>query len=155
MHEQKPSQVPPWPVDEKDPFKALQPYKWKIYEECHEHGVPWELAFRLVMVESQGNPRAYHANWIEDETGEKIIESEDFGLFQLNSKTFGEWQLRLLFRPGLNIELGVTFMADCYTRAKGNWYNALLLYNCGHIQGASLDSHQYAQRIIGGREWEN
>jgi len=122
--------------------EKLSPFAIKLCQECIKWNVPIKYPYRLIMVESRGNPHAWHQN----ENG-----SEDYGLFQLNSVTFARYSPFELWNPDINISLGVEYMSDCFEKA-GNWYDALLLYNCGTIKGAPKSSHEYAQMILKGGE---
>ncbi len=84
-----------------------------------EH-LPIETVFALVFTESNFNPNASNSN----------STSQDFGLFQLNSRTFRHLTQEELFDLETNVMLGTQYLKYAYS-LMNNTDKALAVYNAG------------------------
>jgi soluble lytic murein transglycosylase-like protein len=93
-----------------------------------EHGIPYDIAYRLASWESGYDVRATNKN----KNG-----TVDKGLFMLNSRWLKEFAIRYNggskidpFNPVVNARVAMAHLANLY-RVTGKWRLALAAYNCG------------------------
>lgn len=116
-----------------------------ILDSATRHGVPVDLAFALAFEESDFNPRAFSKN----------AGSVDRGLFQLNSRSFPDIPAEDAFKPDINADHALSYLADCLEKA-GNDVAALAMYNAGHTRvkakGIAQPTLDYIGRVFACRE---
>lgn len=117
------------------------------------NGVPRSVAKALMMEESEGNAKA--RSWITKEG----YRSE--GLFQLYTRPDNIAYLLInhhqgdvrsfdIMDPIDNANVALCYLAALHRRF-GNWFQALLFYNCGRVHNAPESTRAYARRIINAR----
>jgi len=124
-----------------------------IVKVCEEEEISPYYVFFIIEKESEWNPFTKSKN----KNG-----TIDYGLMQLNSKYLKEYitkygkykskkEYEPINNPRDNVELGIRYFALLY-RKTGNYYDALLSYNCGltalRENKVPLSTYQYAQSII-------
>jgi len=92
----------------------------KTISELNE--VDYELVLSLIYYESRFNQFAFNDN--------NLNGSIDYGIMQLNNRTFPEYTAQQLFHLETNINLGVSYLKWCLDEA-GTMTSALAYYNCG------------------------
>ncbi len=121
-----------------NPGRFLIPDKYKlvVMTEAANHGIPLDIAIRLVYEESR---------WKESAINRNTNGTYDYGLMQLNSRYFKvyPWQT--------NIQKGLEYLASLYIQT-GTWKQALISYNAGLNGGKNPKerSIRYAERIVSG-----
>ena len=107
-----------------------------IEQKAQEHNVPVSLAHAVVQVESRYNPRAFNAG--------------NYGLGQIRCGTARSLGLtgscRQLFEPHVNLEYSMQYLRLALDKARGNWCNALTLYNKG--LGARAGRSRYCSLVL-------
>jgi soluble lytic murein transglycosylase-like protein len=120
----------------------------RIIEIGTRAGVPPSVTAALMHEESRGDPRA------ESRTTSEGFKSR--GLFQLYEKFETELVRKFfpyarstfnIWNPYDNAEVALRYLEALHSRF-GNWYEALVYYNCGRINGAPEASRAYARRIV-------
>ena len=121
-----------------------------IYDEAARAGLNPEMAFRLVAVESNFNPRA-HSN------------AAAFGLAQVQLPTARHYDPRItekdLYEPRRNLRIGFRYLRDLSDRY-GNMRMALLAYNVGPnrlqeiLDGGWNPREAYATAVLKGPSTE-
>ena len=93
-----------------------------VFDASLREGIDPELAFRLVRLESEFNPRA-------------ISKVGALGLTQLMPSTAVQWEKGVtreqLFTPATNLRIGFRYLRNLLDQYKGNVNYALLAYNRG------------------------
>lgn len=125
--------------------KRYEKIFWKYVSET---GVPAWIACRLISEESKW--RWWATNKNDDGT-------TDLGLMQLNDgyiKNDYEWRFNdgrpiKPLDPETNIRVGLRKLAALH-RQWGNWYDAIVAWNCGFIAGAPKRSLELARKVISG-----
>jgi soluble lytic murein transglycosylase-like protein len=106
------------------------------------NNVPPSLAFALCAEESAYNPRAFNRN---------RNNTEDRGLFQLNSATFPKMSIDEFYDPARNAQNGLSHLRWCLDKA-GTEVAALAMYNAGHNRvssaGTPKSTLDYISRIL-------
>jgi hypothetical protein len=90
------------------------------------HKVPVHYLFGLAWTESEFYPKAVNGH--KNANG-----SIDFGLMQLNSNTFSDYETEFLMDAANNVRLACSFLLEKY-RGYGNWYESLFAYNAGNTE---------------------
>lgn len=100
----------------------------KVYDAAIRQAIDPELAFRLVKLESDFNPRA-------------VSPAGAMGLTQLMPATARFYQKGLkakqLFDPDLNLDIGFRYLHSLVEQYQGHMDMALLVYNRGEVAVAS------------------
>ena len=95
-----------------------------IYDAAKGEGIDPDLAFRLVKLESEFNPKA-------------VSSAGAIGLTQLMPATARFFQKGVraeqLYEPGLNLRIGLRYLRTLMDEYKGNVNLALLVYNRGEV----------------------
>jgi hypothetical protein len=94
------------------------PYAKLIHAASQKHGVDENLIHRIILVESNFNPKAVSAK-------------SALGLMQLLPKTAAQYSVRNVFDPAQNIDGGTHYMKDLLARYHGDLSLALAAYNAG------------------------
>jgi soluble lytic murein transglycosylase-like protein len=118
-----------------------------IHDEAVRAGLDPELAFRLVQVESNFNPKAHSA-------------AEAFGLAQVQLGTAVLYDSKItekdLYQPQKNLRIGFRYLRDLYDRYESNMRLALLAYNVGPsrlkeiMDGGRKPVGTYASAVLNG-----
>ena len=117
-------------------------YGGDIAAEAEHHGIPTDIAMRLVAVESSYRPCA------ESKAGA-------IGLAQLMPATAAMYDSTItkekLCIPRANLHIAFSYLADLLERYDGDWHKALGAYNMGPGNMARHDYPvtDYARRIYG------
>ena len=121
-----------------------------VYEIGAENGVPLSIVRQLMKEESGGDCHA-----VSHKTAEGYYSR---GLFQLYDKPGNiNWLLEKFYPsdpaffsfndPIQNSMIALAYLSSLHDRF-GNWYQALIYYNHGDIRGYSVETKNYALRII-------
>jgi len=94
------------------------PYAKMIRDAATKHGVDENLIHRIILVESNFNPKA-------------LSRKSALGLMQLLPETARQYSVKNVFDPAQNIEGGTRYMKDLLARYHGNLTLALAAYNAG------------------------
>lgn len=112
-----------------------------ILDNAQKFGVRPSLAFALALEESDFQVDAMNKNG----------DSVDRGLFQLNSKSYPNLQIRDFYDPETNARYGLSHLKGCLSEA-GNEVAALAMYNAGNgrvVRGATpKKTLNYISRIL-------
>jgi len=118
-----------------------------IFDAAVAEGLDPELAFRLVKVESNFNPRARST-------------AAALGLAQVQLPTARYYEPRIteagLFEPARNLRIGFRYLRDLTDRYGGDLRLALLAYNVGPgrlneiLEGGTNPTGKYAATVLGG-----
>lgn len=104
------------------------------------YDVPVNLCFALAYEESRFQPRAFNGHKNQDG-------SRDYGLFQLNSRTFRGRTEEELYDPNLNAHLGVWYLHS--RRGEyDSWLERLMAYNSGYAEKLRYPALKHAARIL-------
>jgi len=99
------------------------------------------LAFSVVFVESEFNPKAVNRN----------ASSVDRGLFQLNSLSFPQLKEKDFFDPEINADYGVSHLKGCLAGSR-NDIVAIAMYNAGRQRvsssGAPVATLEYISKYV-------
>lgn len=129
-------------------FKIPADLAGLIHDAALRESIDPELAFRLVKVESNFNPRA-------------ASHAAAFGLAQVQVPTARHYEPNItverLFEPERNLRIGFRYLRDLYGRYAGDMRLALLAYNVGPSRlneilegGRNLPNGQYASSVLDG-----
>jgi len=94
------------------------PYAKLIRAAAEKHGVDENLIHRMILVESNFNPKA-------------VSRKSALGLMQLLPETAAQYSVRNVFDPAQNIDGGTHYMKDLLERYHGDLSLALAAYNAG------------------------
>jgi hypothetical protein len=94
------------------------PYAELIRAAAEKHGVDENLIHRMILVESNFNPKA-------------VSRKSALGLMQLLPETAAQYSVRNAFDPAQNIDGGTHYMKDLLARYHGDLSLALAAYNAG------------------------
>jgi hypothetical protein len=94
------------------------PYAKLIREAAEKHGVDEKLIHRIILVESNFNPKA-------------VSRKSALGLMQLLPQTAAQYSVRNVFDPAQNIDGGTHYIKDLLARYHGDVSLALAAYNAG------------------------
>ena len=94
------------------------PYAQLIRAAAEKHGVDENLIHRMILVESNFNPKA-------------VSRKSALGLMQLLPETASQYSVRNAFDPAQNIDGGTHYMKDLLARYHGDLSLALAAYNAG------------------------
>src|SRR6201993_1766918 len=94
------------------------PYAKLIRASAEKHGVDENLIHRMILVESNFNPKA-------------VSRRSGLGLMQLLPQTAAQYSVRNVFDPAQNIDGGTHYMKDLLARYHGDLSLALAAYNAG------------------------
>lgn len=118
-----------------------------IHDEAVRAGLDPELAFRLVQVESNFNPRAHSS-------------AEAFGLAQVQLGTAKHYDAKItekdLYLPQKNLRIGFRYLRTLHDRYGNNMRLALLAYNVGPsrlkeiLDGGRKPVGTYASAVLNG-----
>lgn len=112
-----------------------------ILEACDSNEIPPGLAFALVATESDFNPRALGYN----------SRSRDYGLFQLNSKTYPDLKPEEAFDPQTNAGLGAAHIRQSLEVSQ-SLSEALAVYNAGPRRALSgrlpPSTREYVRKVL-------
>lgn len=117
-----------------------------IYDKAIEHGLHPELVFRLVEVESEFYPRA------TSPVGARGLTQVMPGTARVQRPGV---RIADLYRPALNLDIGLTHLRFLLRYYDGNLRYALLGYNRGHgtvdkiLAYGGDPSNGYAQKVMG------
>ena len=119
----------------------------QIHDEAVRAGLDPELAFRLVKVESNFNPKARSI-------------ADAFGLTQVQLATARHYEARItekdLYQPQKNLRIGFRFLRDLHDRYGNNMRLALQAYNVGPgrlqeiLDGGRKPAETYASSVLEG-----
>lgn len=99
--------------------------------------IPVNLAFSLAKNESSYNPLAYNKN---------TDGSYDFGLFQLNSSSFGD--VKNKYKDiNKNTNVALAYLKELYV-AYGSYDLALIAYNCGKVRRFNSKTQEHLKKIL-------
>lgn len=123
-------------------------YSGYLENRCEIHGVPYEIALAVAIVES---------NFTMIESVANRNGTTDIGIFQLNSGFIDWFEEALWYKskdfsaydPENNIEMGVIYLKHLYDHT-GDWDMAVRAYNTG-LHGLASDpdrSKNYLVKII-------
>lgn len=113
---------------------------YKIIEKCLNLDVPVNLAMALCYQESRFY--IYAINGEHNKNG-----SSDYGLFQLNSYTFSEYDQEYLMDVNNNIHHGIEWLAIHHS-TYGDWYKVVIAYNSGDIDDVPQSTIEYMTNIF-------
>jgi len=122
----------------------------KVIEIGDASGIPRSITRALMHEESGGYAKA---------VSKKVDGYSSRGLFQLYEKPSNlNWLLSQYWEGGEfdienplhNATVGLRYLADLHERF-GNWYQALVFYNCGRVVNAPERTRAYALRITSAR----
>jgi len=122
-----------------DQYTGDRVYSISIVNSALAFNIPVPLFFGLCHSESRFN---FDAISKSNTNG-----TRDYGGFQLNSKTYEKYQKTELMDPLTNARLAAAHLARCYEK-RGNWYEGLVIYNCGNIKNANQKSLKYLVDIL-------
>jgi soluble lytic murein transglycosylase-like protein len=117
-------------------------YRGIIEAEAEHHGIPTDIAMRLVAVESSFRP------CVESKAGA-------VGLAQVLPSTAVIYDptatKETLCVPNTNVHIAFTYLADLLEQYDGDWYRALGAYNMGpgNMQRYGYPVTNYARRVYG------
>ena len=94
------------------------PFAELIRAAAEKHGVDENLIHRMILVESNFNPKA-------------VSRKNALGLMQLLPETAAQYSVRNAFDPAQNIDGGTHYMKDLLARYHGDLSLALAAYNAG------------------------
>jgi hypothetical protein len=94
------------------------PYAKLIRAASEKHGVDENLIHRMILVESNFNPKA-------------VSRRSALGLMQLLPQTAAQYSVKNVFDPAQNIDGGTHYMKDLLARFHGDLTLALAAYNAG------------------------
>jgi hypothetical protein len=94
------------------------PYAKLIRAAAEKHGVDENLIHRIILVESNFNPKA-------------VSRKRALGLMQLLPQTAAQYSVTNVFDPAQNIDGGTHYMKDLLARYHGDLTLALAAYNAG------------------------
>lgn len=94
------------------------PYAQLIRSASKKHGVDENLIHRIILVESNFNPKA-------------VSRKSALGLMQLLPTTAAQYSVKNAFDPAQNIDGGAHYMKDLLARYHGDLRMALAAYNAG------------------------
>ncbi|MGH9745338.1 MAG: lytic transglycosylase domain-containing protein [Candidatus Acidiferrales bacterium] len=94
------------------------PYAKLIRASAEKHGIDENLIQRIILVESNFNPKA-------------VSPRRAFGLMQLLPKTAAQYSVTNIFDPAQNIDGGTRYIKDLLARYHGDLTLALAAYNAG------------------------
>lgn len=116
-----------------------------VLETCDELNLDPALALAVAWNESQFNPQAIHNN----------PDSQDRGLFQLNSKTFAKLSRAAVFNPKSNARQGLLYLKRALDKL-GSETKALGYYNSGiglvTQKPLPRSTKAYVQRVLEDRD---
>lgn len=128
-------------------FTVPSPLATIIFDAALSEGLDPELAFRLVRVESNFNPRARSS-------------AHAIGLAQVQLPTARHYESRItetqLFEPRRNLRIGFRYLRDLSERYGDDMRLALLAYNVGParldeiLEGGQTLTGRYATSVLGG-----
>jgi hypothetical protein len=94
------------------------PYAKMIRASAEKHGVDENLIQRIILVESNFNPKA-------------VSRKSALGLMQLLPATAAQYSVKNVFDPAQNIDGGTRYIKDLLARYHGDLTLALAAYNAG------------------------
>jgi soluble lytic murein transglycosylase-like protein len=94
------------------------PFAKLIHAASQKHGVDENLIHRIILVESNFNPKA-------------VSRKSALGLMQLLPQTAAQYSVRNVFDPAQNIDGGTHYIKDLLARYHGDVSLALAAYNAG------------------------
>lgn len=108
-------------------LETLQPYESYLRAASARHGVSPNLVRAVILVESGGNAMA-------------VSPKGAAGLMQLMPATFVAmgYDQADIYKPGLNVEAGVRYLAQSLAAFEGDTYWAAAAYNAGIAQARHL-----------------
>ena len=128
-------------------YRAPANLSAQIHDEALRAGLDLDLAFRLVQVESNFNPRAHSP-------------ADAFGLAQVQLATARHYRRRItendLYDPQLNLRIAFHYLRDLHDRYSGDMRLALLAYNVGPgrlqeiLDGGRKPAERYASAVLKG-----
>lgn len=102
--------------------------------------VPLNIAFSLAKHESEYFPDAINGD--KNKNG-----SVDYGIFQLNNRTFPNYTKKELLDPLTNCHLGVWYLKH-RSREYDTWEEAIMAYNSGYAERMNYNSFKHMLRIM-------
>ncbi len=109
-----------------DGYTANRDITFLLVSNAITYEIPIHFLFGLAWTESEFYPNAVNGGGNTDGTA-------DYGLMQLNSHTYRDFDQAYLMTPENNVRLSCEHLRRDYDRY-GNWYEALLAYNAGNTE---------------------
>ena len=113
-----------------------------LIEKAIEKEIPVNKLFALSNIESSFIPESINKN---------INNSIDYGLFQLNSKSFPHYSSSDLLNIHMNVDLATDFIKNKY-EYYGNWEETFIAYNAGNTNKVHNSTIKYFVKL---QECEN
>lgn len=130
-----------------DRITGYRDITYRIIEQCLYFDVPINIALALCYEESRFY--IYAENGIHNKDG-----SADYGLFQLNSYVYSEYEKEYLMDINNNIRFGIQHLRSDYEEY-GDWFKAVIAYNSGSISDVPESTiHHMAKIFNRAREYD-
>jgi len=119
----------------------------------YAHGVPRSVTQALVTEESGGDATARSRPTAEGYCSRGLVQlytRPDNLAYLLENHWPGDPACFDIDDPRYNATVGLGYLAELHERY-GNWFQALLFYNCGRVRNAPESTRLYAKRIVNAR----
>lgn len=118
-----------------------------IISHALSYNIPVHYFMALAYTESRFTPSAIGTN----ANSEGVAVSYDYGLFQLNSRTYNKFTREHLMTLENNVRMAAEHLNNDYMRY-GSWYEALLSYNAGNVTNVKNTTIRHFVSIM---TWRN